>query len=84
MDDLDAVLPEQGGRADAGELEELRGEQCPGAEHHFPGGGDLQVLIAVAVGHPDRPPAVEVDPPDGRVGEDREVAALAGLFEEGL
>ncbi len=83
-DDVDAVLAQVGGRADAGEHQQVRAVHRAAAEQHLAGGRRGDLAAADAVGHPDGALALDDDPGGERAGLDVEVVAVAGGLEVGL
>ena len=59
--DLDAVVAEVPGRADAGQLQDLGRADGAGREHDLAPGRDDPLRAVLAVGHGERTPAVQDD-----------------------
>jgi hypothetical protein len=74
-DHLDAVLAQQIGRADAGELQQLRRVECAAREDHLAAGARDVRGAVLAVFDADRAAAFEQDARGQRVRHDREIAA---------
>ncbi len=79
--DRDAVLPQQRGRAEAGELHELRRVEGAAGEDHLAIGARHMRRAAAAILDAGRTAAVEQDAGRERVGDDLEVGAPARLAQ---
>ncbi len=80
---LDAMLAQQLGPADAGQLEKLRRLHGAGGEQHLAPGARFPRAAVQVVGHADRPLAFEQDLLRMRAGLDRQVRAMAHRVQIG-
>ena len=82
--DLDALLPQMLGRADAGEHEQLRRVDRGGGEDHFGPGPHATHRAAGLVLDPNRAPVLHHHAADVGMGPERQVAALQRGLEIGV
>ena len=83
-DQRDADIVQQRPGTDTGQLQYLRGADCPGRQDHLSSGPRLVWLTASQVFHPHRPAALEHDPRGMRPGQHRQVRARSRRAQEAL